>query len=76
MTALLHPGDLVRVEPQDDDDPYALFLQGRHGEFIEYRTSPAGTVFAKVQFEGRSKPLAMRIQDIVSAGEIADAYRA
>jgi hypothetical protein len=63
-----HRGQLLRVRPQDDDDPAAKQFAGRECEFVHYRTTALGVDYAIVRIGG-GMLMAFRVNDMVAIEE-------
>ncbi len=64
MSTAFRRGDLLRVRPQDADDPVANAYALARVQFKRYLESPVGRVYAMCEFGEKGKPIVLRVSDL------------
>ncbi len=60
----MKPGDIVIVEPADEDDPIARLHRGERCKLIRFTTAQMNQQYAVVQFSTKGLPVWLRVCDL------------
>lgn len=60
-------GQMLKIDPKDDDDPLALKHEGALCRMVRYRPYAAGGFFAEVEVIEAGRSLPFRLADLEAA---------